>query len=100
MLLTAASMLYPTALQSLAPSHLRARVVAIQSVVGLAFAALAPPTVGLLSDQLKHLPNGIIVAAVGVAVPAMLISAALLFWCERSYEQTVEAGKRADEATP
>jgi len=97
-LLTAASMLYPTALQSLAPSHLRARVVAIQSVVGLAFAALAPPSVGLLSDHLKHLPNGIIVAAVGVAVPAMLISAALLFWCERSYEQSVDAGKRADEA--
>ncbi len=99
-LLTAASMLYPTALQSLAPSHLRARVVAIQSVVGLAFGALAPPSVGLLSDQLKHLPNGIIVAAVGVAVPAMLISAALLFWCERGYEQTVEAGRRADEAMP
>ncbi len=97
-LLTAASMLYPTALQSLAPSHLRARVVAIQSVVGLAFAALAPPAVGLLSDRLKHLPNGIIVAAVGVAVPAMLIAAVLLFWCERGYEQTVEDGKRADEA--
>ena len=99
-LLTAASMLYPTALQSLAPSHLRARVVAIQSVVGLAFAALAPPAVGLLSDHLKHLPNGIIVAAVGVAVPAMLIAAALLFWCERGYERTVDAGKRMDEALP
>lgn len=98
LLVTTTTMVYPTALQGLAPSHLRGRVAALMGVQGAAVAAVAPLTVGLVSDRFKHLPNGLIVAAVSVAVPALLLGALLLFWCERNYVKTAEAARSADES--
>ena len=72
-LTAAAGMLYPTALQSMAPAHLRARLISIQGIASLALGAAAAPAVGFLSDRLKDLPNGLLLAAVGVSVPALLI---------------------------
>ncbi len=97
-LVTTTTMVYPTAVQGLAPSYLRGRVAALMGVLGASVSAIAPLTVGLVSDQFKHLPNGLIVAAVSVAVPALLLAAVLLFWCERNYVKTAEAARLADEA--
>jgi MFS family permease len=95
--LSLAVMCYPTALQSLAPAPLRGRVAAIQGMVTMAGAAAAPPLVGWLSDRLQHLPNGLIVAIVSVAVPSLLLSAALLWWCERqAFEKTVAEATQLD----
>jgi MFS family permease len=95
--LTAANMLYPTALQDLAPSHLRTRVIAIQSALNVAFAAMGPPVVGLLSDSMQGRPDALLVAASAVATCGLLVAAALLWWCERSYGGTIE-GIARDES--
>jgi MFS family permease len=100
-LLTAANMLYPTALQSLAPTYLLGRVVAIQSGINVLMAAIASPTVGFLSDQLSHRPDGLLIAASGAAVVGLLASTVLLRLCERSFAQTVDKIARdASEAQP
>jgi MFS family permease len=72
-------MLLPTGLQNLAPPALRARFVAVNGVVNLAMAALAPPLVGLLSDHYSGLhPNGLLLSALAVSVPALVVAALLL----------------------
>jgi MFS family permease len=98
MCLTLAGMLYVTALQGLAPTPLRARVVALQTIVNSAAGAAAVPLVGLLSDQLKHLPNGLMAAATALATPALLAAAWLLWRCEQPFVQTTQANARTDAA--
>jgi MFS family permease len=98
MCLTLAGMLYVTALQGLAPTPLRARVVALQTIINSAAGALAVPLVGLLSDQLKHLPNGLMVAATTLATPALLAAAWLLWRGERPYVDTAQANAAIDAA--
>ncbi|MDN3921477.1 MFS transporter [Roseateles violae] len=93
-LMTTAVMVYPTALQSLAPDALRARLVALMSVLSAGLVAIAPPIVGLVSDHFfQQRPNGLLIAAVTVAIPALLLGMALLIRCERLYEATVQAAR-------
>jgi MFS family permease len=99
-LLTGSSMIFPTVVQSLAPSFLRARVYALMGVVVSASGAAAPPVVGLVSDHFTNLPNGLILSAVMVAVPFLLTGAVLLFLCERGYEQTRQAALAAEALAP
>jgi predicted MFS family arabinose efflux permease len=94
----AAIMLYPTVLQGMVPRRMRARLVAITGVVGAIATACASPATGMVSDHFGHLSNGLLVAAVVVAVPALLAAVALFFLCERSYVQTAAAAARADAA--
>jgi hypothetical protein len=90
-LLILANRMYPSALQGLAPAPMRARAVAIQFVLAAVARAAAAPLVGLLSDQLKAVPNGTMPAAVGVGGPCLLAGVALLRWCQRNhYEQTAK----------
>lgn len=97
--LTLSVMLYPTVLQSLSPAHLRGRAAALQGIVTMAFAASAPPLVGLVSDSLSARPDGLVIAVVGVAVPAVLVAAALLRWCEvNGFQRTADHAAQLDEA--
>ncbi len=96
--LTLAGMLYITALQGLAPDTLRARVVSIQTIVNSLAGAAAVPLVGLLSDQMKDRPNGLMIAATAIATPALLLSAWLLHRGETPYARTAEDNARADAA--
>jgi MFS family permease len=98
MCLALAGMLYVTALQGLATAGVRARVIALQTVINSAAGALAVPLVGLLSDQLHHLPNGLMVAATAIATPALLVAAWLLARGERPYAETAAANARIDAA--
>jgi fucose permease len=96
-MLILANMMYPSALQGLAPAPLRARVVAIQFVLSAVGGAAAPPLVGLLSDQLKGVPNGTMLAAVSIGAPFLLLGATILRWCERRhYEKTAQDSFDAD----
>jgi MFS family permease len=97
MLITTATMLIPTVMQTLAPGYLRARVASIQSVIGAAAAAAAPLVTGLVSDQLKHLPNGLILSSALIAVPCLTLAAVMFFFGERYYEHTAQAARRIDE---
>ena len=96
-LITTATMLIPTIVQTLAPGHLRARVASIQGVIGSAAAAAAPVVTGLVSDQLKHLPNGLILSSALIAVPCLSLAALLFFLGERRYEATAREARRIDE---
>ena len=96
-LITTATMLIPTIVQTLAPGHLRARVASIQGVIGSAAAAAAPVVTGLLSDQLKHLPNGLILSSALIAVPCLSLAAVLFFLGERRYETTSGEARRIDQ---
>lgn len=89
-LLSTANMLYPTALQDLAPDHLRARVVSIQVVINVCMGAAAAPVVGFVSDRMGGQPNALLVAASGTAVVGLLLATVVLRWCERGYAETVE----------
>jgi MFS family permease len=82
--LTLAAMVFPTALQSISPQHLRGRATSLQFIVSLSFGAAAPPLVGLVSDGLAPMANAPLVAVVLVATPALVLGALLLWWCERS----------------
>lgn len=97
-LITTATMLAPTIVQGIAPRHLRARSTSIMTVITTSSAAAAPPVTGLVSDQFKHLHNGLMVAAALVAVPALLLAALLFFRGERVYEATAQTARRIDEA--
>jgi len=95
-LLICSTMVYPTVIQTVAPRLLRARVFAALAVLISACGAAAPPIVGLISDQLKHLPNGLIVSAVIVAAPCLSLGAVLLFLCEQHYMKTKQAVEEMD----
>lgn len=97
-LVTTASMLAPTVVQTLAPAHLRARVASILSVISASAAAAAPPVAGLVSDQFKHLHNGLILSSALIAVPSLMLAAALFFLGERRYEKTAQVARLIDEA--
>jgi MFS family permease len=97
-------MLLPTGLQNLAPPPLRARFVAVNGVVNLALASLAPPIVGLLSDHYGDLhPNGLLLSALAVCVPALVGAALLLRSGERRFAAIMHeslAGEERNAAVP
>jgi len=94
--LTATLLVFPSTLQSLAPGKLRARTVAALGMVVSAGSAMAPPVTGFVSDHLKSLPNGLMLAAAIVSIPALALSALLLARSERHYVVTAEAVRRAE----
>jgi MFS family permease len=96
-LITTASMLGPTVIQTLAPDFLRARVAAVMTVITASSAAAAPPIAGLVSDQFKHLSNGLILSSALVAVPSLTLAALMFFLGERRYLTTSLAARRIDE---
>ncbi|MDN3923199.1 MFS transporter [Roseateles violae] len=98
MLTGAAGMMYPTAIQNMAPAQLRGRLISIQSVCSLIFGAIAAPVVGLVSDGLGDSPRSILIAAISVSVPALLLSATLLRASESTFARTVAAARRIEEA--
>lgn len=81
--LSLATMVFPTALQTISPDHLRGRVTAIQFIVASLMGATGPPLVGFVSDRLPSSGGGALVAIVAVAAPALLAAALLLLSCER-----------------
>jgi MFS family permease len=96
-LITTATMLAPTVVQTLAPGHLRARVTSIMTVITASAAAAAPPIAGLVSDQFKHLSNGLIFSSALVAVPSLTLAALLFYLGEKRYEKTALSARKIDE---
>jgi hypothetical protein len=94
--LVAGGMMYPTAMQAMAPASIRARTLALQLLLGAAFPAIAPPLVGFVSDQLPGRPEGLLLAAVAVAVPCVLMGAFMLRYCEKHFAATAADAARID----
>lgn len=92
------SMLYPTAMQEMAPNHLRARVVALIGIVAFAFIAAGPIIVGAISDTISGRPDGLLLSIVGVGVVALVSGGLLLTICSRFVVATIAAANAADAA--
>jgi MFS family permease len=74
-----ATMSIPTILQNMAPIHLRSRIFAISTFVGMA-GAISYIAVGFISDQLKDMfEYPLLYSAAGLGFAGLLIGA-LLFW--------------------
>jgi MFS family permease len=92
----AGTLMYPTLLQDLSPTPLRARLVSISVTFNIVLASLGPAMVGALSDHLKPRPDGLLLSMAGVALLAMGISAAALLPMAVRYTRTA-ADARAEE---
>ncbi len=68
-------MTFPTALQNLAPPHLRSRMFALLGTLAMLCASAAPPLVGLLSDQISHRSDGLLLVTATLGGAAFLLAA-------------------------
>jgi hypothetical protein len=94
----AGTLLFPLALQDMTPGPMRGRLVAIAVTLNIVLGSLGPAVVGAVSDRLKGQANGLMLAMVGVACLAMLLSALLLVPLQRRYARTVAAARQAEIA--
>jgi MFS family permease len=67
-----AGMSSPGVIQNIGLAPIMTRLFAILSICSTAFAAVAGPLVGALSDHMKTLPHGLLLSVVMVAAPAFL----------------------------
>jgi MFS family permease len=90
-MITAGSGFSPAVLQDMAPPALRARLLAINSVVGVAVGASSPLLVGLISDQASDAPRALLRAVIGTAVLGFALAALTYRLTERPFSRTVAA---------
>lgn len=87
------AVLLPNVLQDAAPPHLRARTIALLSVAGLPFGVLGPLVVGMLSDALKSMPNGLAVAIVATTLIGGCLGAMVLRATEGPFVRLMRAAR-------
>ena len=80
----------PNVLQEVAPPHLRARVIGVLAMGSLPFAALGPLVIGVISDAVKSVPNGLAVAIVAATMTGCLLGAALLRATEPAFVRLIK----------
>jgi MFS family permease len=91
-LIMGAFMMFPTALQDLAPDQLRGRIIALSNVVRMVFLALSPLAVGALSDALPFHDRSILVSAVTLATLGLGLAAVAFWWAGGGEGPEVEQG--------
>jgi len=94
----AGSLLYPAALQDMTPAPMRARLAALSVTTNIAFAALGPAAVGALSDRLKDLPHGLLLAMTFIALVSLVASFLALLPLAFRYPATVASARLAEAA--
>lgn len=77
----AASVL-PGLLQDISPAHLRARVIALSSIITALAQGLTPVVIGLISDSIQA-PRGLMIGIGAVAVPGWIVAALAMRLAER-----------------
>jgi len=87
----------PNVLQEVAPSHLRARVIGLLAMGGLPFAVLGPLAIGVISDAVKSVPNGLAMAIVAATMTGCLLGAALLRATEPAFVRLIKTVNPAAE---
>jgi MFS family permease len=80
----------PNVLQEVSPSHLRGRVIGLLAMGGLPFAVLGPLAIGVISDAVKHIPNGLAMAIVVAMMTGCLLGAALLRFTEAAFVRLIK----------
>lgn len=92
----AGTLLFPLALQEMAPATLRGRTIAISVTLNIVVGSLGPAVVGAVSDQLKGRPDGLLLAMAGTGFVAMVASTVLLIPLLGRYEATAAAARQQD----
>ncbi len=82
--LIATSMLSPTLLQDLSPTHLRTRMISLFTIALLPFGALSPVLVGMVSDHHGQL----VTAILGITFTGIAVGALILRMTEASFTRT------------
>ncbi|HEX2012890.1 MAG TPA: MFS transporter [Roseateles sp.] len=85
------SVVLPNVLQQVAPAHLRARIIGVLVMCGLPFSVLGPMAIGVISDAVKHVPNGLAMAIVATTLAGCLLGASLLRACEAPFVRLLKA---------
>lgn len=83
----ASACLTPTLLQTVAPNELRGQMSAIYAILSVAGAAIHPLAIGMLSDRVFTQPDGLRIALVLVAAPAILLGTISLRMAARFYRR-------------
>ena len=81
----------PNVLQEVAPAHLRARVIGVLAMGSLPFAVLGPLAIGMISDAVKSVHNGLAIAIVIATMTGCLLGAALLRATEPAFVRLIKA---------
>jgi len=90
--------LSPTVNQGIAPARIRARMMALGGMFYIAFGALSPLVVGIISDALGPEPRNLLTAMMLVAVPGFVGGALLLRFGEGTLRRTMDSVKADDAA--
>jgi MFS family permease len=97
-LVMAYNALLPGLWQGIAPTHLRARVIAIAGVVAILSSSLAPLAVGWVSDLMPNNPRGLLISIGLICAPLMLLSAVLMRWVRGPLQVTLDSVKAQEAA--
>ncbi len=88
--IVAGTVLFPTIMQDISPAHLRSRVAAIGVLVSVVVQSCSPVLIGLFSDHLSGVANGLLIAVVVMANIGFLLATALMYASERAVRRAVE----------
>jgi len=83
--------LMPGMMQDIAPSALRARIIAVGMLLMVGGGSIGPVIVGVISDRMSGSPRGLIWALAVIAVTGFLVCAVLSRLMEAPYRRTVAA---------
>ena len=87
---------YPTLMQEIAPATLRSRIASVGFLSSIVLGSASPIVVGAMSDRLRDLQNGLLIASVAATTVSLLAAAALLRRAERGWTVTLQASRAAD----
>ena len=76
-------------LTAIAPNHMRARVFAINQMLGVFIISALHPSVGMLSDHISSSPAGLLYASCAVTIPLVFAALLLLANLDRLFLQTI-----------
>ena len=91
--LIGSAVLLPNVLQDAAPPHLRARTIAMLTLASLPFGVVGPLMVGMLSDALKSMPNGLAVSIVATTLVGGSLGAMVLRATEGPFVRLMREAK-------
>ncbi|MGJ7564756.1 MFS transporter [Variovorax sp. GB1R11] len=91
--LISGAVLLPNVLQDAAPAHLRARTIALLTMTSLPFGVLGPLVVGMLSDALKSVPNGLAISIVATTLVGGCLGAMVLRATEGAFVRLMRAAQ-------
>jgi MFS family permease len=91
--LIGSAVLLPNVLQDAAPPHLRARTIAMLTLASLPFGVVGPLAVGMLSDALKSIPNGLAVSIVASTLVGGCLGAMVLRATEGAFVRLMRAAQ-------